>query len=303
MKVRLIGAGAVGAVVGKQLAEHCDFAFIVDDERKQRYTRKPLEINGEKINLKLLTPDEADKADLLLIALKNFQLESALDMIRPFVGENTTILSLMNGIVSERILSEAFGEEKVIYGFTLVSSLHVDNIITSSEVKVRIGEKDNSRSERIISIAKLFNESGVEAVIPEDIHKALWIKFMRNVSQNSISAILGSTYGEMLDNEDYKKAAFRTTKEVVAVGKAEGVNLTEEDAYSSVYSWGCMDEEGKSSTLQDVEAAKRTENDYFCHEVSRLGKKHNIPTPFCDIVGELVDAASYTSSYRKNKKR
>lgn len=303
MKVRLIGAGAVGAAVGKQLEKHCDFAFIVDKERKERYSREPLVVNGEEINIPLITPDKADKADLILVALKNFQLDSALSMIEPFVGEGTTILSLMNGIDSESLLSDAFGCDKVIYGFTLVSSLHVDNKITTSDVKVRLGEKDNSKSERILSVAKLFNESGIEATIPDDIRKALWIKFMRNVSQNSISAILGATYGELLNNESYKKAAFMVTKEVVRVGNAEGVNLTEEDAYSNVYSWGCMDEDGKSSTLQDVEAARRTENEYFCHEVSSLGKKHNIPTPYCDIVGAMVDAASYISEYRKNRKR
>ncbi len=299
MKVRLIGAGAVGAVIGQHIAGNCDFAFIVDEERKERYTRKPLEINGEKIDLKLMTPDEADKADLLLVAVKNFHMDTAIPMIEPFVGENTTILSLMNGIVSEEMLEKAFGREKVIYGFTLVASIHIDNLITTSRIRVRLGEKNNEKTPRVLEIAELFNASGVEAVIPDDILKAQWIKFMRNVFQNSISAVLRSTYGEMVDNEAYKRAAYLVAKEVEAVGRLEGVDLDDEDTRKNVFSSGSIDPEGKSSTLQDVEAGKRTENNYFCGEVSRLGRKHNVPTPYCDMIAELVDAASYITEYRK----
>lgn len=301
MKVRLIGAGAVGAVIGQHIAPNCDFAFIVDEERKERYTRNPIEINGETINLRLMTPDEADKTDLILVAVKNFNLEETLPMIRPFVGENTTILSLMNGIVSEDILAEAFGKEKVIYGFTLVAAIHIDNKITTSRIRVRLGEKNNEKTPRVIAIADLLNRSGVGAEIPDDILKAQWIKFMRNVFQNSISAVLRSTYGEMAENEPYKKAAYNVAKEVEAVGRMEGVNLNDEDVMNNVYSKGVLDPDGKSSTLQDVEAGKKTENYYFCREVSRLGKKHNIPTPYCDLVAELVDAASYITEYRNTK--
>lgn len=301
MKVRLIGAGAVGAVIGQHIAPNCDFAFIVDEERKERYTRRPIEINGEKIDLRLMTPDEADKADLLLVAVKNFNLEETIPMISPFVGENTTILSLMNGIVSESVLENAFGKEKVIYGFTLVASIHVDNRITTSRIRVRLGEKNNERTPRVLEIAELLNRSGVGAEIPDDILKAQWIKFMRNVFQNSISAVLRSTYGETAENEPYQRAAYLVAKEVEAVGRMEGVNLNDEDVRNNVYSKGVLDPDGKSSTLQDVEAGKQTENYYFCREVSRLGRKHNIPTPYCDLVAELVDAASYISNYRKRR--
>ena len=124
MNVRIIGAGAVGAVVAWKLYRHTDMAFIVDEERSRRYS-DGLIVNGERIRFSLRTPSEADTADLLIFAVKNFQLEDAMDEAAPFVGGSTVILPLLNGIDAERVLSGRFGSDKVLYGFiTDLSSTH-----------------------------------------------------------------------------------------------------------------------------------------------------------------------------------
>ena len=146
MKVRIIGAGAVGAVVGWKLYKHADLAFIVDEERKERYSGG-LAVNGEVIDFRFLTPAEADTADLLIFAVKNFSLEDAADEAAPFVGENTVILSLLNGIEAEEKLSERFGAEKVLYGFiTDLSSVHdgTETTCFSGGGNIVFSEKDNA---------------------------------------------------------------------------------------------------------------------------------------------------------------
>lgn len=146
MKVRIIGAGAVGAVVGWKLYKHADLAFIVDEERKERYSGG-LAVNGEVIDFRFLTAAEADTADLLIFAVKNFSLEDAADEAAPFVGENTVILSLLNGIEAEEKLSERFGAEKVLYGFiTDLSSVHdgTETTCFSGGGNIVFSEKDNT---------------------------------------------------------------------------------------------------------------------------------------------------------------
>ena len=95
MNVRIVGAGAVGAVVARKLYKAADVAFIVDEERLERY-KDGLIINGERIVFPLCTPSAPDKADLLIFAVKNFQLDDAMDEAEPFVSDSTVILSLLN---------------------------------------------------------------------------------------------------------------------------------------------------------------------------------------------------------------
>ena len=92
MKVRIIGAGAVGAVVGYKLSHVADTAFIVDEERKKRYSEGFI-INGEHVSFSLKTRQEADKADLLVFAVKNMQLEEAMEEGRkvPFMDSQRIV--------------------------------------------------------------------------------------------------------------------------------------------------------------------------------------------------------------------
>ena len=90
---------------------------IADSQRKSRYEKNGISINGERINFHFVTPENAGKSDLVIIATKNLQLKDVLVQIEKAIGPETTILSLLNGIQSEQELSEKFGKEKVLYGY------------------------------------------------------------------------------------------------------------------------------------------------------------------------------------------
>ena len=134
MKITMIGMGAVGAVVGKRLGEFLGFEnmeCIADSQRKSRYEKNGISINGERINFHFVTPENAGKSDLVIIATKNLQLKDVLVQIEKAIGPETTILSLLNGIQSEQELSEKFGKEKVLYGYIVnLSSTNENGNIT-----------------------------------------------------------------------------------------------------------------------------------------------------------------------------
>lgn len=292
MKVRLIGAGAVGVVVAAKLNYVSDFALIAKGERKDKYEHG-IFLNGERIDFKVLSPDEADKADLLIIAVKNFQLEGILDDIAPFVGDDTAIISLLNGIDAERILCERFGSEKVLYAFiTDLSSNHsgVETVCFSNSGTIIFGEKDNSATSRMEKITNLFQEAGQRFVVPKDIMHEKWWKFMLNTCYNTLSAILDADYCAMCDNTSFVRAVRLVAKEVQIVAKAEGISITQDDIEEMIRRVGALTDHGKTSMLQDVQAARETENRYFAGAVSRLGKKHGIATPFVDFSSILLEA-------------
>ncbi len=215
-------------------------------------------------------------------------------MLKPVVGPDTAILSLLNGIESERELSKAFGKEKVLYGFAVgLNSTHVGNHITyTKEGRIVFGEKSNETTERIKETSALFDRAGVSYVVPENIERELWNKFMLNTAYNTISGLLSATYGD-LDQEPVWDLAQKVCKEVQKVAKAEGGVLLPdsliEENHRIVTSLGFT---GKTSMCQDMEAGrKKTENKWFSGTVIKLGKAHGIPTPpTCEVLSALVEA-------------
>lgn len=293
--VTIIGSGAVGAMYGLRLHKLLgkeNVVFLADKQRRDRYAKEALYLNGELVDFTFVDPEDAKPSDLVILATKNLQLEEAIRQIGHAVGEHTTILSLLNGIDSETRLSEVYGEEHVLYGFAVaLNSTHIGNRIDfSEEGRIVFGEKDNSRSKRIEAISSLFQRAKIKSVVPDDIRLELWKKFMLNTAFNTISALCRATYGD-LKQESVKALAWQVSKEVQAVGQKEGVFLTDtmiEENYQIVTLLGF---EGKTSMCQDMEAGRRTENNWFCSAVVRLGKKHAIPTPTCEVLSLLVEAS------------
>lgn len=294
MKVRIIGRGSVGTSVASNLLASGDCAFVVGSDRISR-TEESVVFNGTVLPVPTVLAEPTDDVDLIIVAVKNFQLEKALPVIRLLVGQNTTILPILNGIDAEAVLSQSFGEEKVLYGFISGLSVARDGNIVQSPTKGKItfGEKDNVRSDRVERISAYFRENGLLHVVPEDILHEKWWKFMNNTAFNTLTATLDAVYGMTGSNSALVECAEMIMKEVLLVGRAHGVNLTEEDIASVIKAVRTLSGNGKSSMLEDVSNHRETENQYFCGSISRLGRKYGIETPYTDFMGKLLEARRY----------
>ena len=114
--VGLIGLGAVGALYARALlASGADLRVIVDEDRKERYSREGVYVNGERVDFPYAIPGEASPVDLLLIVTKEGGLYEAMETASGFVGPDTLIISLLNGVTSEGIVGERFGDKNVLY--------------------------------------------------------------------------------------------------------------------------------------------------------------------------------------------
>ena len=288
----MIGAGAVGLSVAAKLCNVSDFALIADGARYERY-KKGIIYNGSPLALKVLTPEMAeDKADLIIVSVKNFQLNEALDEIAPFVKDSTVILSLLNGIEAESVLAARFGSDKLLYSFiTDLSSNHSGNETTCfHEGTIIFGERNNERSARVQELASLFDLAGQHYEIPLDIIHSKWWKFMLNTCFNTLSAILIADYYSIHDNEAFMKAVRMIASEVQAVALSESVILSEDDVEDMIGRLCRLTDHGMTSMLQDLLAHRETENMFFAGAVSRIGREHGIKTPICDFVSLLLEA-------------
>ncbi|HEX7714945.1 MAG TPA: ketopantoate reductase family protein [Bacillota bacterium] len=287
--VYLSGLGAIGsAFAGKlfDLDPGC-LTVLADDERIKRYTRDGVAINGKHYPFHYLRPEEESvPADLILIAVKNHHLSQAIQDIRKFVREDTIILSLLNGIVSEEIIGREYGLEKLLYSFVVGTDAVRKGTHTrfSNIGKIVFGERSNSFSPKVAAVKELFDRAQIPYQIPEDMLRELWWKFMMNVGVNQVSAVLKAPYGVFQKVREARELMEMASNEVVVIAARAGINLSAADIEKYIMILDTLAPEGKTSMLQDVEAGRKTEVEIFAGTIMDLGRRYGVPTPVNEIL-------------------
>ena len=292
--ISLIGAGAVGAVYASKfytMDKNC-ISLVAKGERYDRLREKGLFVNKRHYLLNVIRPEEnTAPSDLIIVAVKHHHLEEAIRDISNRVGDDTLILSAMNGIESEEQISAAYGREKVLFAVAVgIDAVRQENRITfSQQGKLFFGEARNPNlTERVKGVQYLLDQAGISYEIPDDMIRILWWKFMINVGLNQVSAILGAPYSVFQRSQVARELLESAMMEVITVAKPAGVNLSEEDIQDFYSFLPSLSPDGKTSMLQDVEAKRKTEVEMFAGKVIELGKKYGIPTPVNQILYKLI---------------
>lgn len=281
--VALIGLGAVGAVVGTRLQDTMPerFTVIADARRRQKLSREGIDFNGKRYDFAFA--DGTGTKDLILIATKSTALEDALEAITPYVGPDTSILSLLNGIDSEETVGERFGAGHVLYSYFLGHpSMRKENRIDhDGEYHIYFGEADNRiLSDKVLRVRRLFERTGIPYKIPPDMISALWQKFIINIGCNQTTALLRRPYGHLQENEEAMTLARQMMDEAAEVARRMNISGASEMVQRAVEVIRSMNPEGKSSMLQDVEAGRTTEIGIFAGTLCRLAEKTECSVPW-----------------------
>ncbi|NLY90893.1 MAG: ketopantoate reductase family protein [Firmicutes bacterium] len=304
-RVYLIGLGAIGSAYAAKMAEVEPglVKVIVDAKRRAAYQQQAVMVNGVPYRFPLVTPEEAvEKADLILIAVKGYHLAEAALAIKPFVGEGTIILSLLNGITSEEELGRLYGPEKLLYSFVVATDATREGRATRYSTLGRIvfGERENKvYSSKVQMVKELFDRTGVPYEIPGDMLRELWWKFLLNVGVNQVSAVLRAPYGAFHKVEEVRALTAMACREVVQIARRIGINLKEDDIAGCLRVIDGLAPEGKTSMLQDVEAGRKTEVESFAGAVVALGEKYGVPTPVNACLKLMITAIERTYPQQK----
>ena len=306
--ILICGIGAVGSIYADKIQsfDSAHLRVLVDKERFAKYKKEPVIFNGRELDFNYVLPEENDfKVDLIIVATKFAGLYEARENIKNFVKDDTIILSLLNGVTSEEILAETYGWDKLLLSYFIGhSAIREGRNIRHDDINVIVfGDRENSvASENVARLKAFFDKAGIKYRIPLDMKYSLWLKFMLNVAANQSTAILRMTFGEMLENKKFMEFAVNIMKEVQAVAKAEGVKNTDDMIEKTIEHLNTMIPDGKTSMLQDVEAGRKTEVDMFAGTMVRLGKKHNIPTPYNQIFKEMFEIIHESQDIKDSKK-
>ena len=288
-KISLIGLGAMGVFFAPRLAAAYPegFRVIADGERKRRLDKRGVTVNGVNYKFPIITPDEkGDPADLILIGVKGYGLDQAIEDIRNQVGEETLIISLLNGVDSEEKLINSFGEKHVLYGYMRMSVVMKDGKADFDPYwgKIHFGEKLNKEySDRVLTVEEVFDKADIPYEIDEDMLKGIWFKFMCNIGENMTCALLGIPFGGFQVSDHANWVRIEAMKEVAAIAQKKGISIGKEEIEMQNKTILTIPYPNKPSTLQDLEAFKHTEIDMFAGTVIQMGRELGIPTPICEM--------------------
>lgn len=281
----VIGAGAMGsAYAGKIYAMDRDsVCFIAGGDRYDRLKRSGVVVNGEHCPIRVIKPEDIETPfDLLLVAVKHHHLQEALGDMKKGIGENTCILSVMNGIDSEERIAEVYGKGKVLYAVAVgIDALREENRLTYTTFgKVFFGEAmNNVLTDRVKGLQTFFDRADIPWVTPEDMLRILWWKFMVNVGMNQVSVVMRADYGVFQKSGETRALMGEAMREVIYLAKAAQINLTEKDMDEWYAVMESLSPHGKTSMLQDIDAGRKTEMEMLGGKVIEMGRQYGIPTP------------------------
>ena len=290
MKIAVFGTGGVGGYFGGQLARNGnDVTFIARGAHLAAIRESGLRVESIDGNFIIYpakatdSPETLGKVDLILLAIKAWQLDNAIQPMKSMVGTNTIILPLLNGMEHMDTLLAVFGEEHVIGGFCRISAfIGGPGVIRHVGVRpyIAYGEWNNSKSEPVQTIHALFTSlNNIMAEIPEDIHAAMWEKFIFISGTSGVGAFTRQTIGEYRANPATRKLLQEALEETTAVARARGVNIAKDFVDFTMRRIDTIDPHITASMQKDMMEGRPSELNEQTGAVIRMGKAAGVPTP------------------------
>lgn len=282
--VTIIGLGALGMLYGKNLTDALGYRNVRYCMNRARYEKNKdirYTVQGEEYSFNLVPAEEASVSDLVIVAVKYPGLDSAIEDMRPCVGEDTVIMSVLNGISSEDIIAKTYGAKHMIN--TVAQGMDATNfdhgLNYSSQGTLFIGEYPGGAPDNIDRVTEVLRRSNLDCKVEEDIRFRIWSKYMLNVGVNQVCMVYGTCYEGALHDEEPHIMLVSAMREVVAVANAEGIHLTEKDLNFYVELLGTLKPDLMPSMAQDRINHKPSEVEAFSGTLITLARKHGILVP------------------------
>jgi 2-dehydropantoate 2-reductase len=329
MKIAIIGAGAIGGLVGAKLAlAGEDVTFIVRGANLDAIGRNGIKLisaEGEEQvarNVKATDRyDEAGPQDIVVLAMKAHQVEAVANDVPKLFGSDTVVVTMQNGIpywyfhqhggalagtpvrsVDPSGLVAAKIPAQRVIGCVVypASELVAPGVVKHIEGdRFPVGELDGSASERVNRVSTCFTGAGFKAPVLDNIRSEIWLKLWGNLTFNPISSLSHSTLVDICQYPPSRELAAAMMREAQAVAHKLGIEfrVTLEKRIAGAEKVG----KHKTSMLQDVEAGRAPEIDALVGAVVELARLTETPTPHIDTVYSLVKLLARTMEDQRGR--
>lgn len=281
----IVGMGALGLLYASQITEGlgkdaCFFAM--DTERFEKYKNADFYINEKKCDFVIKDCNQCGPVDLVMVCVKGTTLDSAIKNMKNLVGPDTIIISVLNGISSEKTIAEVYGMDHLIYSVAQgMDAMKFGNKLNFTKCgNLHIGFSKDTKDENVQSVRDFFDKAKVPYIFEEDINYRMWSKFMLNVGVNQTCMVYNTTYqGVLEEGSEANRTYLSAMREVVAIANAEGIPLGEKEVTAYVDITRGLKPTGTPSMGQDRINKKHSEVEMFAGTVIKIAAKHNIMVP------------------------
>lgn len=293
-RVGLIGLGALGVLYAQLLTQALgreQVLVLADKARIARYRRDGVFFNDTLCDFNYTdAAEETEPLDLLLFAVKFGGLEDSIAACRHLISADTTLVSILNGISSEAILSETFSPEQVVWCVAQRMSARKtgNRVIVAPLGELAIGVPAGQDDAHFRRLKAFWESIGFPHSVPEDIRTHMWSKLLCNTGCNQTSMVYQCGYGGLQSEGEARETMLGAMREVVTVANAEGVPLSEADVHSWLSIIDSFPADGETSMRQDSKAHRKSEVELFAGTIRRLAAKHGISVPINDRLYKAV---------------
>jgi 2-dehydropantoate 2-reductase len=299
MKILIIGSGGVGGFYGAKLVQagH-EVTFVARGAHLEAMQKTGLHIendSGLALALPTVTAIEDFRAvrhpDLVLIAVKLWDLKDIAEKLKDVVGPSTTVLSLQNGVIKDIVLKKAFGEKAVIGGVGYVAtSIGRPGVIrqVGDLQKIRLGAYGGGHSPVVAELAASFASVGIDALVSDDIQRVLWEKFVFLVGLSAMTCLTRLTIGPIRENAVSRHMLECVISEAVNVGLARQVALPPDYAAKAMTLVDQLPYTMTSSMFHDLEKGNRMELPWLSGGVIALAEEAGVQVPVNQFIADAL---------------
>jgi 2-dehydropantoate 2-reductase len=297
MRIAFMGSGGLGGYFGARLCDGgADVHFIARGRHLEAMRSQGLRIEGpEPFHIARVNvtddPREIGVVDFVMLCVKLWDTEAALQQIRPMIGAGTTIISFQNGVLKDQYVRSAFDESRIMGGVGYIATtIDRPGVIrqTGPMQRLLFGEFDGSRSPRGQALLAACLAGGIKAELSENILREIWQKYVFLVGLSGTTTTMRKTIGPIRENPQTRAFLLDVMREVVAVGRAHGVDLPEDYAEVRLQLADDVRYDMTSSMHHDLERGNPLEVRWLAGGVVELGQSKGVPAPLNRAIADIL---------------
>jgi 2-dehydropantoate 2-reductase len=300
MRIAILGSGAVGGYYGARLSRmgH-EVTFLARGAHLAAIRERGLEIRsplGDFVVKAEATDDPAavGVVDAVLFAVKTYDNDTALPMLRPLAGPSTTVLTLQNGVDSVDQVASVVGRDAVLGGATYIATaLAAPGLIeqTGTHRRVVFGEVFGQRESvtpRVARLAAAMIAADIQAEPKADVRVPLWEKFVYLAPFAGFTGAARLPIGALWSQSGFPALFLEAVGEVERVARAEGVKVSPTVGQDITRYIESIPPTTRSSLLIDLQQGKRIEVEALPGSVARRGARVGVATPIMSALYSVL---------------
>jgi 2-dehydropantoate 2-reductase len=300
LRIAIMGSGGVGGFFGARLVKGgADVTFIARGTHLAAMREHGLAIESTdaaqcmRLAKVQVTDDPASvgPVDMVMFAVKLWDTEAAARQLLPAMTPQTGVISFQNGVQKDEMLRPILGEHALMGGVAYVgTTISRPGVIAQTGPLQRLvfGEYDGRRSPRAEAFLDACRRGGINAELSDDVRRSIWEKYVVLVAMSGATTAMRATIGPIRSNPRTREFLLDLAREVVAVGRALGVNLPADYAEQRIPFFDGWPAEMTTSMHHDLKAGRRLELQWLSGGVVELGAKAGVPTPLNRAVRDIL---------------